>query len=540
MNIKTLLIAIFTFFACSTAYTQTYQINGDLGLGTAPEKKLDVDGDTKLRGDAEVEGELKLKSMEGTTTDFSERLLYVDDQGNLQKTDDTSWQDFLDSFYKGDCSQSYENPKWVNETGDMILCNPDDKLGVGVLTPLVQLHVAGQTVIGNNLSIGTVEPQESRLHVQGDGMVTGNHTVEGHGEFGSLLVNGLSRFHDPLVLESTGAETMLNMHENGTSRFRIKSNGRLELSTSGTSFFLGNEGTNLRYNMRSSGSFKTFLSEDAPSAYEVLNSDGNEVFRVESDGGISAVGASSFASDVEVEGNTYLASNGSGFVEVGGNQGPVLNEIVRINNVGQGSGMVIDMNGYAPNQSPNMTGIKVRHNNGNIEGYVIENTVGYQRFRAKCDGSLMTNASQYASNILQAQYEGTPTFTLKKNGAALIELNNDNADPVSIENTAGLEVFKINSTGHVFSQKVIVELAPFPDYVFEKDYDLMSLAELRQYIKENQHLPNMPSAKSVHDNGADLGELNRLLVEKVEELTLYVLQLQEQMDELKGLQNSSK
>ena len=61
-----------------------------------------------------------------------------------------------------------------------------------------------------------------------------------------------------------------------------------------------------------------------------------------------------------------------------------------------------------------------------------------------------------------------------------------------------------------------------------------SLYELEKYVHTNRHLPDIPSAKEVEDNGVDLGEMNAKLLQKVEELTLYVIDLQKQIDELKN------
>jgi hypothetical protein len=74
--------------------------------------------------------------------------------------------------------------------------------------------------------------------------------------------------------------------------------------------------------------------------------------------------------------------------------------------------------------------------------------------------------------------------------------------------------------------------ANWPDYVFEKDYTLPSLNEVKSYIDENKHLPEVPSAKEVEKNGQNLGAMNMLLLKKVEELTLHAIQQQEQIDML--------
>ena len=72
------------------------------------------------------------------------------------------------------------------------------------------------------------------------------------------------------------------------------------------------------------------------------------------------------------------------------------------------------------------------------------------------------------------------------------------------------------------------------DFVFAKDYKLPALNDVEQFITENQHLPNVPSAAEVKENGIDVGEMNAILLQKVEELTLYIIELQKQMNELKN------
>ena len=99
--------------------------------------------------------------------------------------------------------------------------------------------------------------------------------------------------------------------------------------------------------------------------------------------------------------------------------------------------------------------------------------------------------------------------------------------------TSNTDVFRVMGNGHVYATEVIVSQAiDFPDYVFAKDYNLMSLDKLESYINLNNHLPNMPTAKEVEKNGASLGKINRVLVEKVEELTLYTIEQQKMIDYL--------
>jgi len=84
---------------------------------------------------------------------------------------------------------------------------------------------------------------------------------------------------------------------------------------------------------------------------------------------------------------------------------------------------------------------------------------------------------------------------------------------------------KLAVNGKIRAKEIKVEPNPatWPDYVFGTDYNIASLAELEKYIKENKHLPEIPSAKEVAANGVELGEMNKLLLKKVEELTLYLI-----------------
>ena len=93
--------------------------------------------------------------------------------------------------------------------------------------------------------------------------------------------------------------------------------------------------------------------------------------------------------------------------------------------------------------------------------------------------------------------------------------------------------FKLAVEGTIGARKVIVQTSSWADYVFNDDYKLMSLKELDNYIQKNKHLPDVPSAKEVERNGVDLGDNQAVLLKKIEELTLYILDQQKQIDELK-------
>lgn len=115
---------------------------------------------------------------------------------------------------------------------------------------------------------------------------------------------------------------------------------------------------------------------------------------------------------------------------------------------------------------------------------------------------------------------------------------NGNADCTNVTDELIMEKvnFKLASDGVLFTRgvKVSMDENDWPDYVFEKGYHLVSLEETEVYVKENGHLPGVPSAKEVAEEGVDLGEMNKILLRKIEELTLQVIELSKQVKELKG------
>ena len=94
------------------------------------------------------------------------------------------------------------------------------------------------------------------------------------------------------------------------------------------------------------------------------------------------------------------------------------------------------------------------------------------------------------------------------------------------------DAFTARIDGPLYAREINVTLQDFPDYVFSESYPLKSLAEIEEYIEKHGTLPGMPSEKEVKENGVDLGKLNAKLVEKIEEMTLYMIQLQKRIDEL--------
>ncbi len=105
---------------------------------------------------------------------------------------------------------------------------------------------------------------------------------------------------------------------------------------------------------------------------------------------------------------------------------------------------------------------------------------------------------------------------------------------IGIDNPPSYATLAVN--GVICSKESRVSLVNpcWPDFVFEPTYELIPLNKLEAYIKANQHLPGIPSAQEVEREGIELGKMNALLLQKIEEMTLHMITLQKQIDELKA------
>lgn len=113
-------------------------------------------------------------------------------------------------------------------------------------------------------------------------------------------------------------------------------------------------------------------------------------------------------------------------------------------------------------------------------------------------------------------------------------LQNDGGS-VRIGNVAVPGGYKFAINGKMVCEEVKVKLASsgWPDYVFADNYQLKPLQEIEKFIIQNKHLPNIPSAAEVEKNGIEVGDMQKRMMEKIEELTLYVIELEKKINELK-------
>ncbi|WP_024771244.1 hypothetical protein [Aquimarina macrocephali] len=158
----------------------------------------------------------------------------------------------------------------------------------------------------------------------------------------------------------------------------------------------------------------------------------------------------------------------------------------------------------------------------------IKDPEGGAAFNIERGGKIWNFSIQHTGNNLFLNNSDTPNtfFTFTKDGK------------FGIGTTSPDTELAVN--GKIHAKEVKVDLTGWPDYVFENDYSLPSLQEVENHIVKKGHLPNIPSASEVEKNGIQLGEMNAKLLQKIEELTLYMIaqnkkteQLQKEIELLK-------
>ncbi|HVI48438.1 MAG TPA: hypothetical protein VM802_26445 [Chitinophaga sp.] len=138
------------------------------------------------------------------------------------------------------------------------------------------------------------------------------------------------------------------------------------------------------------------------------------------------------------------------------------------------------------------------------------------------------NIDQYGQGLYIAAAPAAEAYSSLQYGAAPgIFVNTANCVGIGTSNTAG---YRLAIAGTMIAERIKVkQQSNWPDYVFNDHYTLPSLQEVEKFIQQNKHLPEMPTAEEVQKNGLDIGEMNRKLLQKVEELTLYIINIEKTM-----------
>jgi len=162
---------------------------------------------------------------------------------------------------------------------------------------------------------------------------------------------------------------------------------------------------------------------------------------------------------------------------------------------------------------------------------------GGPQFRLAADGSNILYLESAGANSSRSPvpYGGGPNSYFSK---LYIDADLTAMGNVGIGTTSPKEKLSVN--GKIRAIEVKVEATNWPDYVFEEDYNPGTLKELESYIKTNKHLPGMPTTKEIASNGLELGEMVRLQQEKIEELTLHLIDKDKELNQEKAKNQSQE
>ncbi|WCT13632.1 tail fiber protein [Mucilaginibacter jinjuensis] len=158
-------------------------------------------------------------------------------------------------------------------------------------------------------------------------------------------------------------------------------------------------------------------------------------------------------------------------------------------------------------------------------GLTLENDAGNQtQFYKQASGSFDANDA-----ILYSAQGDTRIYT---GGGERFRITS--SGKVGIGTTVPDQKLTVNGTIHA-TEVLVDQTVQTPDYVFDKDYDLATLKDVKTYIDQNHHLPEIPSAAEITKEGINLGEMNAKLLKKIEELTLYLIEKDKKQEGLETM-----
>jgi hypothetical protein len=165
------------------------------------------------------------------------------------------------------------------------------------------------------------------------------------------------------------------------------------------------------------------------------------------------------------------------------------------------------------------------------KGYELTAGQTASYFKLYYSGSDLVTLSAYSSGSKLSLWSCNPTVenvVIRANGISYFDGGN-----VGI-GTNNPGTYKLAVEGKIGAREIVVTNLPWADFVFKPDYNLKPLNEVEQFIKTNNHLEGIPTEKEVKENGVALGEMQAKLLQKVEELTLYMVELNKENTSLKS------
>jgi hypothetical protein len=526
-----------------TAFTNSLMYENGTGIGVGiitPNSKLTVNGTTSLLGNASIGDGFNatdpsaLLLIGGTTSTASvQRGIFLNPVFNSSST-------FGQGLYvRGDVASSFTLPNYNG-----ITIHSPSLTGGGTVTNVTGIDIANLNTGTNNIAIKTANTNGYQLYASGTaqsyfggnvgiGAASPSYSLDvqktttaasGYSNFASSISNNIQPTSAGASADYGGLTVYTNFgnaNTNDASRFNYGiSAGAMNAST-------GTVGNMFGIDAVAGTSSTGTVTEAVAYRAGIYNLSGSitNYYGFRSRGKVFSTGTASITNAYGIYIDNVNYATGNNFAIYSGGGKNYFGGDVGIGTNAPGFPLVV-----AKNQA-GYTYIDVDNNNaaapGTGAGYLLsEGGTATGAFRAERNGSGTVNIINGGNGPVNIQTGSTLAGATSK---VTVLAGGD----VGIGTTSPDE--KLTVKGKVHAEEVKVNLSiPYPDYVFKPTYYLRPLYEVNNFITKNHHLPDVPTEATVAKDGLNLGEMNALLLKKVEELTLYLIEKDKQVNSLQS------